>query len=428
MRYIEGIKKHKDDINIVIAASGSLGDIKPFAAIGKILLSQGFNVTIITDEQHIRDLSYYFTNLISVEKLQRKYKFFEPLKTVYKKGPNDIEESIRGTILKFEEIYIKPIYSVYRYICDNYSRNNTLLIGHFLSFGARLANEVKRIPMVVVSLSPYWFTIINDNYFCQSINAIRKYLGLQPISSIMRRWMLTENSVIGLFPEWFVKSTEKLSNNCKTFGFLYDTVDAKTCLDHDISDFVSSNNGCIVFRISSFRLNSGNFFHVAQKVCTKLSMRALFITQYKDMLPEILSPFVRCYKYVPFELLLNKVRLIVHDGGIGTCAEAIRAGIPQLICPRTHEQKDNAERLKMLGLCSILNFNSLDEKSMAKKIEELLRPEVSAVCKHYADIVQRDKSAANHICEEILRIIDTCFAAPDEKNMFEAGKWSNTAL
>jgi UDP:flavonoid glycosyltransferase YjiC (YdhE family) len=42
--------------------------------------------------------------------------------------------------------------------------------------------------------------------------------------------------------------------------------------------------------------------------------------------------------------------LLVHHGGIGTLAQAVKAGIPQLIVPNAHDQFDNGWRIEGLGL------------------------------------------------------------------------------
>lgn len=52
--------------------------------------------------------------------------------------------------------------------------------------------------------------------------------------------------------------------------------------------------------------------------------------------------------YVPFSALLVSVDAIVHNGGVGTMSQALRAGIPQLIVPGRWDQPDNALRIKKL--------------------------------------------------------------------------------
>jgi UDP:flavonoid glycosyltransferase YjiC (YdhE family) len=41
---------------------------------------------------------------------------------------------------------------------------------------------------------------------------------------------------------------------------------------------------------------------------------------------------------------------LVHHGGIGTVAQALAAGIPQLGVPLSHDQFDNTARLMRLGV------------------------------------------------------------------------------
>ena len=41
--------------------------------------------------------------------------------------------------------------------------------------------------------------------------------------------------------------------------------------------------------------------------------------------------------------------MIVHSGGIGTTAQALRSGHPQVVVPFAFDQFDNAERIARLG-------------------------------------------------------------------------------
>ena len=59
--------------------------------------------------------------------------------------------------------------------------------------------------------------------------------------------------------------------------------------------------------------------------------------------------------YVPFSALLPRLSGLVHHGGIGTSAQALAAGIPQLVVPFAHDQFDNAARLRRLGVAVSLD-------------------------------------------------------------------------
>src|SRR5690606_36006019 len=72
--------------------------------------------------------------------------------------------------------------------------------------------------------------------------------------------------------------------------------------------------------------------------------------------------------YVDFEYLLSKAKLIIHHGGIGTTAQAIRAGIPQLLRPLAFDQADNANRIHKLNLGTIVFPEYFRAEEVAKTI------------------------------------------------------------
>jgi rhamnosyltransferase subunit B len=48
--------------------------------------------------------------------------------------------------------------------------------------------------------------------------------------------------------------------------------------------------------------------------------------------------------------VLPRAALLVYHGGIGTLAQAVKAGVPHLVVPSAHDQFDNAWRIVRLGL------------------------------------------------------------------------------
>ena len=84
------------------------------------------------------------------------------------------------------------------------------------------------------------------------------------------------------------------------------------------------------------------------------------LTRYPEQLPPALPASVRHERYVPFSAILPRCAAIVHHGGIGTCAQALAAGIPQLVSPFGFDQPDNAVRSpahveKVFGLCALVS-------------------------------------------------------------------------
>jgi UDP:flavonoid glycosyltransferase YjiC (YdhE family) len=55
------------------------------------------------------------------------------------------------------------------------------------------------------------------------------------------------------------------------------------------------------------------------------------------------------WKYAPHHAVFARAAAIVHQGGIGTTAQALASGHPSLVVPFAHDQFDNAERVRRLG-------------------------------------------------------------------------------
>jgi rhamnosyltransferase subunit B len=75
----------------------------------------------------------------------------------------------------------------------------------------------------------------------------------------------------------------------------------------------------------------------------------------------------------------------VHHGGIGTCAQALRAGVPQLVWPQAYDQFDNALRIEALGAGRPLRGQPLRADELARQLGQLLNdPTTAAACRRQA--------------------------------------------
>jgi UDP:flavonoid glycosyltransferase YjiC (YdhE family) len=96
--------------------------------------------------------------------------------------------------------------------------------------------------------------------------------------------------------------------------------------------------------------HASGFFRHSLAICEEFGLRAVFLTPYGDQVPAPLPATIRHFNFVSLQRLAPLARAMVHHGGIGTCAQALRAGIPQLIAPVFFDQPDNAARVEALGV------------------------------------------------------------------------------
>jgi UDP:flavonoid glycosyltransferase YjiC (YdhE family) len=77
-------------------------------------------------------------------------------------------------------------------------------------------------------------------------------------------------------------------------------------------------------------------------------------------------------RYAPYSKIFPRASVIIHQAGIGTTAQALRAGRPMLVMPYSHDQPDNARRVRRLGVAEVLGRTKFNAKPAARLIEQLL--------------------------------------------------------
>lgn len=118
----------------------------------------------------------------------------------------------------------------------------------------------------------------------------------------------------------------------------------------EIDSVVERLGAPIVFTAGTGVPDVTALFREGRAICEMLRVPGLFVGGAigKEVLEG--SPICAHMDYIDFAYALPKSLAIVHHGGIGTTAQAIKAGIPQLIRPIKYDQPDNANRVYKLGL------------------------------------------------------------------------------
>ncbi len=398
---------------------GSAGDVHPFIGLGRALRARGHDVVIVTAgafEQVVQRAGLEFRETVSAQ-------IFD----VMSKYP-DLWHSRRGLqfVLGTVAEYLRL---GYERVADAYEPGRTVLVGHALSFGTRLFEEKHRVPAATLHLAPsifrsdfeqpayatgrdlsatprwfkrtFWWAIdrfLTDPLIVPKLNAFRQELGLPPVSRVFRDWLHSPQRVIALFPDWFAPPQPDWPSALRLTGFpQYDESDQQH-LSPALLAFLDKGSPPIVFTPGSANQNAAAFFRAAVDAASRLNRRALLLTRFTEHLPP-LPPSVHHEGFAPLSRLLPRSAALVHHGGIGTLAQALAAGVPQLTMPMGFDQPDNTTRLLRLGVARWISPRHFTGERVAPLLDTLLTdPAVASSCAKYASLLE-DGSALARTCD-----------------------------
>jgi UDP:flavonoid glycosyltransferase YjiC (YdhE family) len=182
-------------------------------------------------------------------------------------------------------------------------------------------------------------------------------------------------------------------------------------LSPSLRQFLDAGDAPIVFTPGSANQNAAAFFRAAVDASARLNRRALLLTRFTEHLPT-LPPTVHHEGYAPLSRLLPRSAALVHHGGIGTLAQALAAGVPQLTMPMGFDQPDNTARLLRLGVADWIAPSQFTGERVAPLLDRLLTdPAVASSCAKYAALL-KDGSALARTCD----LVEALSSQPIDKN------------
>lgn len=213
------------------------------------------------------------------------------------------------------------------------------------------------------------------------LNTARVERGLVQVDSLLDYLPTIADLSLALFPDWFAAPQPDWPQPLFQAGFaLYDP-DPNAAPSAELRTFLDGGTPPVVFTPGTGNRQARGYFEAAAQATRALGLRAIFLTPHAEQLPATLAPDICWQAYVPLKALLPHVAALVHHGGIGTTAEALRAGRPQLLVPLAHDQFDNAARVVALGLGASLHAARVTPQRMARALQQLVgNPQVAARC------------------------------------------------
>ena len=212
--------------------------------------------------------------------------------------------------------------------------------------------------------------------WAQPIYDLRAELGLGRGSNPLFDGKHSPYLVLALFSRLLGEEQKDWPAHTTITGFCYYDADAgNASLPAHLEKFLGAGPAPIVFTLGSAAvLAAGRFYEYSAAAAMRLGVRAVLLigrderNRPKQVLPESIC----VAEYAPFSALFKRAAMVVHQGGVGTTAQCLRAGKPMLIMPYSHDQPDNGRRMLRLQVAQVLQRDNYTPLRVARVLQSML--------------------------------------------------------
>jgi len=407
-------------LRVVLSNIGTFGDINPLIAISLELKRRGHVPVMAVPtlyENKIRPLGIEFHAMRPA---------IDPKDTLQAEMIYDVR---KGTERGLREFLFPSLRETYDDLLDAATvpeRADLLLLGE-LNYAGPLVAEITGIPWASYVLAPLSFFSAYDppvlpmyprlaradntipgmgrairrlarfvsRKWPEPIYELRRELGLPKGTNPLFDAKHSPNLVLALFSRALGTEQKDWPANTLITGFCFYDADAgNAALPQQLEEFLAAGEPPVVFTLGSAAvLAAGDFYEQSARAAKKLGMRAVLLigTDPRNRPQQELPDSICLAEYAPYSGLFPRASLVVHQGGVGTTAQCLRAGRPMLIMPYSHDQPDNARRMKRMGVARVIQRSQYKPWRVARRVRAMLAdPEYAEQAQKAAEEVARE--------------------------------------
>jgi UDP:flavonoid glycosyltransferase YjiC (YdhE family) len=390
-------------MRVVLTTFGSLGDLHPYLAVGLGLRARGHEVLVATSE-------------VYRERVIGAGLEFAPVRPDLAPFVGD-EEIVRrvwaartGTEYLIREMVMPHLEDSYEDLMAACAGAD-VLVTHMLLYAAPLVAEVMGIPAVGVGLQPiaflssydppvlgpaqwtyglrhlgrtpfrvmFWLAERRARGWARPIEELRGRLGLK--AARRNPLMYSAEQGVGTMA-WFsgVLGRPQVDWPANTVVTGFPFYESGQGLTEETEAFLQAGEAPVVFTLGSAAVQFAGRFYEESAAAARLMGRRAVLLVGDGRLRELASETVHVAAYEPYGALFPRAAVVVHQCGIGTTAECLRAGVSMLGVPWGHDQFDNAERIRKAGCGLVLAKGRYKARRVAEMLGRLVAGECAEGC------------------------------------------------
>ncbi|MGA8513585.1 MAG: nucleotide disphospho-sugar-binding domain-containing protein, partial [Burkholderiaceae bacterium] len=366
-------------MKFVLASVGSMGDALPYIALGSALRARGHAVAFFCNAEHQQA-----TEAAGLEYLAAGDGLHYSAAVA---NPN-LWHPVKGLGVLWRSLLAPSIAPLYGTVAALHKAHPGLrVLAGPQMMGARLAQEHLGIDLTTLYTSPgllrsceapvtvahtywpggtprwwlrgLWWAV--DRYKLEpmarpGLTSICQGLGVAaPVtSSVFGSWMHSPQRAVALFAPWFAPRKADYPAHLVYGGFVPGPAPAQASMPDGLQAFLDAGSAPVVVMLGTAMAHAKVQFAVWHQALHQLGMRGVFLSPYEVQFAQPRSERIFYAGYAPFPLLLPQASALVHHGGIGSCAQALQAGIAQIIQPSGHDQFENARCAVAIGVAEVV--------------------------------------------------------------------------
>lgn len=406
-------------MRIVLSNIGTFGDINPLIAIALELKRRGHSPVMALPNLYRRKIEPLGIEFHALRP------DIDPSNTLLIQMIYDVKKGTETGLREFLFPVLRQTYDDLLDAATRPARADLLLLGE-LNYAGPIVAEVTGIPWASYVLAPFSFFSAYDppvlppyprlsradkapgmggamrrlarfvtRKWPEPIYELRRELGLPMGKNPIFEAKHSPHLVLALFSRVLGVEQKDWPEHTLITGFCFYDADAgNAALPSQLETFLNAGEPPVVFTLGSAAvMAAGDFYEQSARAAIKLGVRAvLLIGDDPRNRPEISLPELICVaEYAPYSRLFPRASLVVHQGGVGTTAQCLRAGRPMLIMPYSHDQPDNARRMRRLGVARVVQRSDFKAWRVARKAREMLsEPEYDERARAAAEEVARE--------------------------------------
>ncbi len=424
-------------MRFLLSTWGSKGDLHPFLSLGQALRRRGHAVTLAGNPDWDDTITGAGFEFLPAGPRQTT----EFLATIPEIASTDGGGKV--AIAALMEKWFSPAFSaIYRALCEAAPRHDCLLAHHAVMVAGAVA-ETAGVPWATAVLAP---CIVPSRYslpvslgrqpwrgpFGRAANALLWRLARRGFSGIvdpyLRRFRadhglpplvgrdaafdggVSSQAVLALYSPAFCPAAPDWGPHVAQAGFCFwDPLEDYTP-PAALVDFLAAGGDdakpLLVTLGTAMIANPQGFYEAAVEAVRGTRHRAILLLGREANAPAGLPENVFVLDYAPFGWLMPRCAAVMHQCGIGTSAQALRAGLPSVCCPYSFDQPNNARQLEALGVGVYLPPNPRRRSAaiLRRALEDLLASDAPARAAKIAATL-REEDGPTRACEILERFV-----------------------